>query len=165
MKLSPLQFESYVLTDLTFRARQDFIPNKELKFTESDLAVIPDVHPIKDQPRRWQVGLSIKLQPSPGTNSPYELSISLVGIIWVAPQLPLEKLDELVRTNGPSMLYGVAREMVRDLTARGPFLALVLPSVSFIPDMAAQEVRKATESGEQAINKPTSEPDSPQTKR
>jgi len=51
----------------------------------------------------------------------------------------------VVRTNGPSMLYGVAREMARDLTARGPFPPQVLPSVSFIPDAPAAPAPRASE--------------------
>jgi len=39
--------------------------------------------------------------------------------------------------------------MTRDLTARGPFPALVLPSVSFIPDAPAAAAPKALELGQQ----------------
>jgi hypothetical protein len=42
MKLSPLQLEGYFLTDLTFRANQDFDQKKEIKFLVDDLIVIPE---------------------------------------------------------------------------------------------------------------------------
>jgi preprotein translocase subunit SecB len=137
MKLAPLQLEGYCLTDLTFQANPDCNPTKETRFHEDDLAVAANVQPIRDQPRRWQVTLKLKLQPKPESNSPYFFSLALVGIVWAAPDLPQDKLDSIVRTNGPSMLFGAAREMVRDITARGPFPALALPSVSFLAEPTA----------------------------
>jgi len=134
MKLSPLQLEAYFLTESSFRANQDFDPKKPVSFHDADIVITPDIQPIKDQNRRWQVVLNIKLQPRAEANSPYVFAFTLVGIVWAAPEFPEDKLAPLVATNGSSMLYGVAREIVRDLTARGPFPALSLPSVSFIPD-------------------------------
>lgn len=147
MKLAPLQLEGYFLTDLNCQANPQFRAEKETKFQEKDLEVGAAVHPIKDRPNRWQVSLNIRLQPAPDANSPYSFCLNLAGIIcWVGPELPEEKVGALLRTNGPSMLYGVAREMARDLTARGPFPPLVLPSVSFIPDAPAAPEPRASES-------------------
>jgi preprotein translocase subunit SecB len=39
----------------------------------------------------------------------------------------------MLEVNGASMLYGAAREIVRAMTARGPYFQTVLPSVSFYP--------------------------------
>jgi preprotein translocase subunit SecB len=154
MRLSPLQLEGYFLTDLNFRANQDFDPRKEVQFFADDLAVNANVQPVKDQPRRWQVTLSIKLQPQAESNSPYYLSMKVAGLIWLAREFAANKIEALVRTNGPSMLFGVAREMVRDVTARGPFPALSLPSVSFMPESpkAGAELRAApAEAGSQQL--------------
>jgi preprotein translocase subunit SecB len=149
MKLAPLQLEGYFLTDLNCQANSQFKADKETKFQEEDLEVGVAVQPIKVRPNRWQVSLNIKLQPAPDANSPYTFCLNLVGVIcWVGPELPEERVGALLRTNGPSMLYGVAREMARDLTARGPFPPLVLPSVSFIPDAPPAAAPKAPEATE-----------------
>jgi preprotein translocase subunit SecB len=132
MKLSPLQLEAYFLTDLNLQADLHHDPAKPIAFREDDLVVETDVQPLPGADRRWQVRLKIQLQPKPQSNSPYTFSLTVVGFIWAAAQLPADKLEPLVRTNGPSMLYGAAREMVRDLTARGPFPPLSLPSVLFL---------------------------------
>lgn len=146
MKLAPLQLESYFLTDLSCQANPQFKPDKETKFSERDLEVGAGVQVIKDKPRRWQVSLNLKLQSGPEANSPYAFRLNLIGVIcWVGPEQPEEKLETVVRTNGPSMLYGVAREMGRDLTARGPFPPLVLPSVSFISEAPAPAAPLAPE--------------------
>ena len=147
MKLAPLQLEGYFLTDLNCQANPQFKADKETKFNERDLEVAAAVQPIKDKPNRWQVSLNIRLQPATDANSPYSFCLNLVGVIcWVGPELPEDKVGTLLRTNGPSMLYGVGREMARDLTARGPFPPLVLPSVSFIPDAPAAPTPGPTES-------------------
>jgi preprotein translocase subunit SecB len=145
MKLAPLQLEGYFATEVNCRANLDFDPHKPTTFREDDLLVTADIQSVPDQPQRWQISLSLKLQPKPAANSPYTLAFSLLGIVWAAPDLPREKLDAIVRTNGPSMLYGAAREMARDITARGPFPPLMLPSVSFIPDAQATKAPEPAE--------------------
>jgi preprotein translocase subunit SecB len=134
MKLAPLQLEAYFLTDLSFRANQEFDKTKPVAFQEPDLAVLTGIQPDKNLDRRWQVTLNIKLQSRPEANSPYFFALNLVGIVWAAAELPPDRLPLLLATNGPAMLYGVAREVVRDLTSRGPFPPLSLPSISFLPD-------------------------------
>lgn len=137
MKLAPIQLERYFLTEVNCQANPQFKTDQETRFSVNDLELAAAVRPIPDKPGRWQVSLTIKLQAGPNANSPYSFRLHLVGIMcWLGPALPGEKLEALLRTNGPSMLYGAARETVRDLTARGPFPPLVLPSVSFIPGAA-----------------------------
>jgi preprotein translocase subunit SecB len=134
MKLAPLQLESFFLTDLSFRANQEFDAAKPVAFQQADLAVLTGIQPVKNLARRWQVTLNIKLQPRPEANSPYFFALNLVGILWAVAELPADRLPLLLAANGPAMLYGIAREVVRDLTSRGPFPPLALPTVSFLPD-------------------------------
>jgi len=89
---------------------------------------------LPDNPDRWQVTLRLKFQPPPAANPPCYFAVQFVGIVWTAPTLPPDRVESLVRTNGSSMLYGIARELVRDLSARGPFGPILLPSLSFLPD-------------------------------
>ena len=150
MNLAPLQLVSYFLTDLNCQANSQFKGDKETKFDEKDLEVGACVEAIKGKAGRWQVTLNVKLQPAADANSPYSFCLNLVGVVcWVGPEVPEDKLETIVRTNGPSMLYGVAREVARDLTARGPFQPLMLPSVSFIPGTLLAPTPKAVESGQE----------------
>ncbi len=138
MKLAPLQLERYFVTELNCQASAQYKADQETKFQEKDLEVKAALGAIKDSPGHWQVTLNVKLQPAAESNSPYSFCIGLVGIVaWIGPKMPEDKVEVMLRTNGPSMLYGVAREMGRDLTARGPFPALMLPSVSFLADALA----------------------------
>src|SRR5439155_22261424 len=86
----------------------------------------------------------ITYQPQANSNVPYFFSLELVGFFEVAEAVPDDRIDRLVKTNGPSMLYGIAREVVRDITSRGPYLGVLLPSVSFYePPTAPGETSNA----------------------
>jgi hypothetical protein len=56
------------------------------------------------------------------------LCLVLVGILEVSPNCP--KCKQLAEVNGASMLFGAAREIIR-FTSRGPYLEIIIPSVSF----------------------------------
>lgn len=134
MKLSPIQLERYFLTHLSFEADPAHDVSKAIDFHLDDLTVESDIQPLPGQDRRWLISLRIRLQPRAKSNFPYTISLDLMGVIWNARKLPRHRFEPLVRTNGPSMLYGIAREIVRETTARGPFPAFTLPSVSFLTD-------------------------------
>jgi len=136
MKLLPLQLESYFTTEVTFRANPEFATGQPSKFGANDLDVTAECARLPNTSDRWQVTLHLKFQPPPTANSPYYFALQLVGVLWAAPMLPPDKVEALVRTNGPSLLFGVARELVRELSARGPFSPLMLPSLSFLPGNA-----------------------------
>lgn len=157
MKISPLQLERYFSTDLHFTANRQFDAEKPVEITDAQFSVQASALRSKEQAKQWQITLHIQYQPAASANAPYAFSLEMVGFFEVAGGFPEEKTEQLVRTNGATMLYGIAREIVRDLTARGPHAALVLPSVSFFEPFkktAAQESptqAAASESGQPPI--------------
>jgi preprotein translocase subunit SecB len=56
----------------------------------------------------------------------------MVGFMHVLETYPSDKIDLLVAVNGPALLYSSAREIIASITGRGPFPAIVLPSVNFL---------------------------------
>ena len=56
----------------------------------------------------------------------------------------MESETRFVQVNGSSMLYGMAREHIRSLTAAGPWGAIILPTMSFYDNKeTAQKRRKS----------------------
>jgi len=53
----------------------------------------------------------------------------------IHPDLTNDRLDRAVQVNGPSMLFGVAREILRAATGRGPHAPLIIPSTHFLQRM------------------------------
>jgi preprotein translocase subunit SecB len=131
MKISPLQMEAYFLTDLHVSANKDFDVKKEPDIKDKDILVDVECLANKDDQHKWQVLLKVQLQPPAEANVPYRFTLELVGLFTVLKGFPEDRIERLIRTNASSMLYGVAREVVRDFTSRGPYLGLILPSASF----------------------------------
>jgi len=81
----------------------------------------------------WTVQLKVDIK------SNYVGQIEMFGHFTVDPDFPEEKTQEMVGVNGPSILYGAAREMVANITARGPHPMICLPSVSFHPSFIGEQ--------------------------
>lgn len=134
MKLSPLQLHEYFVTEFHFTLNSSFDPNLDTQLVLDELDAVTDCKLMNDDLRRWVVTLELKYQPAVETNTPYIFSLGIVGIFEVMQDFEEAKINRIIRTNGPSILFGVAREIVREQTARGPAGALILPSPSFLPD-------------------------------
>lgn len=87
--------------------------------------------------------LDIEHQSIEEANSPYTFHLRLVGFFNWIPDIVVKDPEKAFKVNGPSILYGIAREIVRTETARGPFPSVTLPSASFIH--LADEVAKEAE--------------------
>lgn len=133
MKASPLTLHDYFVTDLTFSVNTSFDPQKDASLCFHDLSIERHLRPEEQDSLKWQLTLRLRQQASPEKNSPYAFSLVLVGILEVSAACPEDKRRRLVEVNGASMLFGAAREILRAVTSRGPYLQTILPSVSFYP--------------------------------
>jgi preprotein translocase subunit SecB len=137
MKLSPLQLEGYALLDLAYRANQEHKPGAPIEYIESDIVVATTCVRDPNDAYRWTPTLSLRFQPRPAANAPYYISLQLAGVLRVSPELEATDPELLIKVNSASLLFGVAREVVRQVTSVGPFPPLLIPSVTFRPDNAA----------------------------
>ena len=115
----------------------------------------------KEDPRKWMVSLDLQQARSEGKNCPeYTYHPSLVGLFEVSPEFPEEKMDAMVRANAPAILYGAAREMLLNLTSRGPFPPIRLQTVTFI-DQCGKPSGDAPTGGGHRTAKPARRPKVP----
>lgn len=68
-----------------------------------------------------------------GKNTPYAIKMEMFGYFEVPEEMPEELREKMVKTNGSSILYGAAREIIREMTGRGIFRKIYFPTVSFAP--------------------------------
>ena len=93
----------------------------------------------KDAERKWMVQLELKQVQDKDDGCPeYSFHVEMVGFYEVSAEFPAEKSEQLVRVNGPALLYSAARELIATLTCRGPFAPVNLPTVTFIDEAKPQ---------------------------
>ena len=156
MKAAPLQLCHYFVPQAGFGVTPSFEPEKPMSLQASSLRVESRCERATDPAAgwQWQVIVGVEFKPTEGENAPYGFSVEIVGLFDVVEQYPAEKAEQLVRTNGSTMLYGMTREIVRDMTSRGPHPPVILPSASFYPDApppAETSVAEPTGPGAQSI--------------
>lgn len=116
--------------------------NPEKEHGPGGIEVEREVALDEDNPNRWTIDLIIGLTVQSGKiHPPYFGSIWMQGLYEVHENYPGDP-ERLIRVTGASMLYGAAREMIANLTARGPNGMLTLPSVSFIEPVSKKAPAK-----------------------
>ena len=145
MKLSPIQLLDYHVTSISVEASASFKRDKPMDLDPADLSVSAQTKLLDDgNEPRWAVNLSLRHEPIEGKNIPYRLSIDMVGLVTAVAKKTDDTIHHAVEVNGPSMLFGAAREILRDATARGPHGPIIIPSASFFtpPSAALPTIKK-----------------------
>jgi preprotein translocase subunit SecB len=131
MHPSPLQLEHYFVSDLHFSGNSAFVNGKPLELKYDNLSVETSFLKDDKDASKWQVTLRVGHQPNANVNSPYSFIVEIIGFFFALPSYPHDK-ERLIKTNAPTILYGIAREFVRTVTASGHYHpGVLLPSVSF----------------------------------
>ncbi len=125
--LSPLQLKQHLFTVVNVRTNQH---------GRQDGPVHLDQHVVHvrtpDEPNRWHLELFLNHR-SADAKHPfcYEVELHVIGIVEVHDSIEKGKREVIAAVNGLSLLYGAAREMVLNITARAPHGPFCLPSLNF----------------------------------
>ena len=133
MDRAPLQLKHYFITELHITACQNYNFNKDKKYDIKNFHSEVKYFKKKNYPEMRQVQLKLQYKPLEKENMPYEFSINIVGFFEIVSELPESKLKILVSFNAPAMLYSAAREIIANVSGRGPWGPFLLPTVSFLP--------------------------------
>lgn len=150
MKLSPIQLLDYHVTSLTVEASASFKRDKPMDLDPAHLHVSASAKMLSDgDDPRWAVTLSLRHEPVEGKNIPYRLVIELVGLVSTVMKKIDDGVKHAVEVNGPSMLFGAAREILREATARGPHGSIMIPSASFftVPPTSEAAAKASSKAG------------------
>lgn len=134
MKLAPLQLDDYFITALTLNANPSFQPDQPVDDCIDVLHVSPTIERSRDLGEKgteWDVVLNIVQETPEGRNLPYSFALRIQGTVVASPHLSGTVLQRAVHANGPAMLFGAAREIIRAATGRGPWPAVIIPSTNF----------------------------------
>ena len=125
----PLQLENYFVESLTFQAKPGFDRSKPHS-EQLDVKFSPLAH--KEDPNRMMVRLDVAVAQRGSVNPPCELSLTLVGFFVLPDGLDEGMKSAMITLNAPSILYGVARQIVAETTGNGPWGKVFLPTFNFI---------------------------------
>lgn len=134
MKLSALQLEGYALIDLSFRANQEYQVDKATEYGEEDIVVTSTLNRDAADEHRWVAGMKFQLQPRANANGPYHIALQIMGVFRTDVDFSEENIEVVVKVNSSSVLYGIARETVRNITGMGPYQPVLIPTLNFRPD-------------------------------
>ncbi len=127
---SPLQLEQYFFTRIELHAHPEAHPEQETGF-----AVDVNCARHEEDPRRWMITLTVVLKGEEDDSPPaYTGDFEIVGMFRVTDEYPEDNAPKLAHINGAAILYGTVREMVTNMTARGPFPPILLPTATFIDE-------------------------------
>ena len=133
MQLAPLQLNDYFVHSLRVEAQASYDPEKNQDLDIASLQVTDKCFPVAgDDTHHFAIDLVIKQDAVVGKNLPYAYELHMVGSVSVHPDFPIDKLRRAVETNGPSMLFGAAREILRSATGSGPYGPVMIPSTTFL---------------------------------
>lgn len=144
MQPSPLHLENYFFTRIHMDACED--PACQEVEVSGQLKTQTRCQPHAGDPLRWMVTLVLSLdQDVDAACPPYTAEFEVVGFFAVDESFPEERRSGLVQANAPAVLFGAVREMLTNLSSRGPYPPVNLNTVTFIdnikstPDSATQE--------------------------
>jgi len=138
MNPSPLQLERYFFSKVEITTHPDGeIGTPNLIGCQIEIVRAPD------NLRRFQVSLLVKLTSPPEKKATYTGEVQAIGLFHVLPVWPDDKIDTLVESNGLAVLFGAIRELVYNITSRGPWPAVMLNTFTFIPDKSPTAPAKA----------------------
>lgn len=155
MQLSPLQLLEYTfegvsvlpvdgyVADPQFAPGVVFFPGKLAISADTGLVLLEEQATYSD----FGVKLTLRVRPKTEAAAPYTVEISAQGMVRMHLTQAQGQADERqsrALVNGVSLLYGVVREMVSNITSRSVHGPMLLPSLSFADLATRQPAQTAT---------------------
>jgi preprotein translocase subunit SecB len=144
MDIAPIQLVDYFVHSIHVEALPSYDSSKPPELDITALKVTKAVFRADDASERsFGLELTIKQDAVEEKNLPYAYELRMVGFIEVLPKnLSENKMRRMVEINGPSMLFGAAREILRAATGRGPYGHVLIPSTTFYTPPEVPKAKK-----------------------
>jgi preprotein translocase subunit SecB len=133
MSASPLSLVNYFYTSIEIRANENITEEDLEKRTPfgADVEVQVACGHADGSETDFMVSLTIELTARVGHLQSYYGTLSMTGFFTIDPRFPADEREKLLSIAGPSILYSSARDFIQTITSRGPWPALMLPTISF----------------------------------
>ena len=126
-----LNINDFIIEELTFKANPDY--QKAAKEQQGQIQVSFNAKRKGKEPL-FMLTLIIELNKTTKTftHGEYYVFLKISGFFGFAKGTDEETMQKMISLNAPVMLYGVARGVVAQATANGPYGKFVLPAVNFV---------------------------------
>jgi preprotein translocase subunit SecB len=141
----PLDIDSYYLNELVFRAFDEY---DESRASAGGFGVDFDVQRDANDRHAFRIIMRVNFASDgyiPEANPAYGISLMIVGDFSFANGTDEDLMQRMVRINGSSILYGIARGIVGQATGASKHGQFVLPTVNFVEIVKAKAAAIAAE--------------------
>ncbi|MEX0988165.1 MAG: protein-export chaperone SecB [Bacteroidales bacterium] len=128
---SPLDFKSYQILKIDYTHTPS---DKELPIDGKIPDPIPDIRVNSENKNEFIVTLNSKIVPETDKEAhqcPISLEIEVVGFFELVGEIEEEERSFHMGVSAPSMVFGIIRSWVSQITANSGFSPILLPSVQF----------------------------------
>jgi preprotein translocase subunit SecB len=125
---SPLQLDAFWIEALSVESNPEW--NQEAN-AEADLPLSGRTEVAELEDGTFMIRLHVRTR-GPITTVPYKISATVVGGFAVPHALPQDERLAFINLNGSSILYGIARGAIANVTGMGFWGMVPLPSVDFV---------------------------------
>ncbi|MBI3351501.1 MAG: protein-export chaperone SecB [Nitrospirae bacterium] len=144
---SLLDIDNYFVEEIAVKVNPEF----RGKVVKSELNFSFDILRNGEETGKFMILMNIKIgHSSKGLgNTPYMIKLNLRGFFSFNPKADEVTINKMIGGNGLSILYGVARGIVAQVTANGPYGKFILPAANLTGALK----KKAKEQEKQIVNK------------
>ena len=129
--IAPVELLNYFVKSFSLDTNMKCEKDKPRDLSLKNIVITNRIFPAKKHKNCYMVFLNLEMKVPEGKNTPYAIKMEMFGRFQVSEKVPDELREMMVKTNGSSILYGAAREIIKEMTGRGIFRKIQFPTVSF----------------------------------
>lgn len=126
--LALINLDEYFIEEFIVKLNPSFNPEEP---TKGDIFVDFDMLKNDKNDHLFKISMTIELNKNK-ENSPYYIFFKINGFFSYDKTASEEYIQKTIAQNAPSILYGVARGIIAQITSNYEFGKFILPSVNFI---------------------------------
>lgn len=127
------QLNSYQIENIAVARNETF--DRNLDAHTGDIATSINISPHAKDARKYRLTLEVQVKPTATKENeffPYMVAIKGRAFFTFKEACPAEDADHTLRLNGASILYGLLRAQVAQITAQSVNGQFLLPTVNFL---------------------------------
>ena len=131
--IAPVDVLNYFVKSFSMDTNMMCDKEKPRDLSLKNIVISNRMFPSKKHKNVFVVSINLEMKVPEGKNTPYAIKMEMFGRFQVSEKVPVELREKMVKINGSSILYGAAREIIKEMTGRGIFRKIQFPTVSFAP--------------------------------